>query len=69
MQVEPSTSTQNQGDKQPQDQNQVYEDPNNFLDDEVGDIQHQSQVPYPRVHQCIQRDHPVDNILGDIQKG
>jgi hypothetical protein len=26
-------------------------------------------VPHPRVHQSIQRDHPVDNILGDIAKG
>jgi hypothetical protein len=25
--------------------------------------------PHPRVHQAIQRDHPVDSILGDIQKG
>jgi hypothetical protein len=23
---------------------------------------------HPRVHQNIQRDHPVDNILGDIKK-
>jgi hypothetical protein len=30
------------------------------------------QVPKPphlRVHQAIQRDHPVDTILGDIHKG
>jgi transposase InsO family protein len=27
------------------------------------------QVSHPRVHQSIQRDHPVDNILGDINKG
>jgi hypothetical protein len=25
--------------------------------------------PHPRVHQNIQRDHPVNNILGDIKKG
>jgi hypothetical protein len=25
--------------------------------------------PHPRVHQTVQRDHPVDNILGDIKKG
>jgi hypothetical protein len=24
--------------------------------------------PHPRVHQNIERDHPVDNILGDIKK-
>jgi hypothetical protein len=25
--------------------------------------------PHPRVRQNVQRDHPVDNILGDIEKG
>jgi hypothetical protein len=25
--------------------------------------------PHPRVHQNVQRDHPIDNILGDIKKG
>jgi hypothetical protein len=25
--------------------------------------------PHPRVHQAIRRDHPVNSILGDIQKG
>jgi hypothetical protein len=25
--------------------------------------------PHPRVHQAIQRDHPVNTILNDIQKG
>jgi hypothetical protein len=25
--------------------------------------------PHPRVHQAIQRDHPMNSILGDIQKG
>ena len=38
-------------------------------DDDGGPIQPQSQVPHPRVHQSIQRDHPVDNILGSIRRG
>jgi hypothetical protein len=25
--------------------------------------------PHPRVNQAIQRDHPVNSILGDIHKG
>jgi hypothetical protein len=25
--------------------------------------------PHPRVHQVIQRDHPMNSILGDIHKG
>ena len=61
-QVEPSTSTQ--------DQDQAHDNSNKFLDDnEVEDIQPQSQVPHSRVHQSVQRDYFVDNILGDIQKG
>jgi hypothetical protein len=38
-------------------------------DDDDGPIQHQSQAPHPRVHQMVQRDHPVDNILGSLQRG
>jgi hypothetical protein len=32
-------------------------------------IQRYSLVPHPRVHQGIQRDHPVGNILGSIRRG
>jgi hypothetical protein len=44
------------------------EDP---LEQEENDdqIQRQPLVPHPRVHQSIQRDHPVDNILGSIRRG
>jgi hypothetical protein len=38
-------------------------------DDDDGPIQCQSQETHPRVHQMVQRDHPVDNILGSIQRG
>jgi hypothetical protein len=34
-----------------------------------GPIQHQPSVLHPRVHQSIQRDHPVDNIIGSIKRG
>ena len=37
-------------------------------DDDGGPIQPQHQITHPRVHQSIQRDHPVDNILGSIQR-
>jgi hypothetical protein len=36
---------------------------------EVEPIQHEAQIPHPRIHQIIQKDHPVDNILGSINKG
>ena len=32
-------------------------------------IQPQHQVSHPRVHQSIQWDHPIDNILGSIRRG
>jgi hypothetical protein len=38
--------------------------------DKEDDQEVQSQrPPQPRVHQAIQRDHPVNSILGDIHKG
>jgi hypothetical protein len=36
-------------------------------DEDDGPIQRSTQVPHPRVHQSIQRDHLVDNILGSIR--
>jgi hypothetical protein len=43
-----------------------YEDNEDKEDDQ--EIQGQ-RPPHPRVHQAIQRDHPVNSILGDIHKG
>jgi hypothetical protein len=37
-------------------------------DEDDQEIQSQ-RPPHPRVHQSIQRDHPVNSILGDIHKG
>jgi hypothetical protein len=42
--------------------------------DAAGTLEHidQAQVPpvhHPRIHHTVQRDHPADNILGDIRKG
>jgi hypothetical protein len=53
-------------DVQPNDQGQ--EESNDQGGDE--DDRDKGEAPlHPRVHQNIQRDHPVDNILGDIKKG
>jgi hypothetical protein len=38
-------------------------------DESDDQIQRHSLVPHPRVHQGIQRDHPVNNILGSIRRG
>jgi hypothetical protein len=46
----------------------VIEDPIEQEDDD-DQIQRQPLVPHLRVHQGIQRDHPVDNILGSIRRG
>jgi hypothetical protein len=32
-------------------------------------IQEEDSDPHPRVQQSVQRDHPVDNILGSIHRG
>jgi hypothetical protein len=39
-------------------------------DEDDGDRQgSRTKPPHPKVHQIVQRDHPVDNILGDIKNG
>jgi hypothetical protein len=48
----------NQGQEESNDQGR-YED-----DGDKGEV-----PPHPRVHQNVQRDHSVDNILYDIEKG
>jgi hypothetical protein len=48
------------------------EEDNDQGGDEVNQDKEDDQAqrpPHPRVHQAIQRDHPVNSILGDIHKG
>jgi hypothetical protein len=53
-----------------EDENQEDEPPQEKDMDQGGDQEIQGQrPPHPRVHQTIQRDHPVNSILGDIHKG
>ena len=62
---------QDQEDDEDQDDDQDQNDGNDQggdEDDEDGDDP-RPRPPHPRVHQSVQRDHPVDNILGDIEKG
>jgi hypothetical protein len=60
---------QDQDDEPPQeediDQGGDEEDQDKKDDQEIQD----QRPPHPRVHQAIQRDHPVNSILGDIHKG
>ena len=38
-------------------------------DDDEDPKDEQETIEHPRLRQIIQRDHPVDNILGSLQKG
>jgi hypothetical protein len=83
-QDQPSSSTQASPPTQDEEQDQEEEDQDNKppqddgIDQEKDEVEQekvdeqeiQDQRPtHPRVLQAIQRDHPVDSILGDIQKG
>jgi hypothetical protein len=60
---------EDQDDESPQkediDQGGDEDDQDKEDDQEIRD----QRPPHPRVHQAIQRDHPVNSILGDIHKG
>jgi hypothetical protein len=69
MQASPPTQYEDQAQD---DENEDQEEDN----DQGGDANDQDKEdddgprpPHPRVHQAIQRDHLVNTILGDIQKG
>jgi hypothetical protein len=48
---------------------EAQEEAQQVEDDDDGPIQRQYEAPHPRVRQMVQRDHPVNNILGSIQRG
>jgi cobalamin biosynthesis protein CobT len=59
-----------------QDNHEEDDEPNNQGQEESNDQggdeddgNKEEAPPHPRVHQNVQRDHPVDNKLGDIKKG
>jgi hypothetical protein len=80
-QDQPSSSIQASPPTQDEDQAQDDEDqedepPQEEDNDQGGDEDKEDEQeiqgqrpPHPRVHQAIQRDHPVNSILGDIHKG
>jgi hypothetical protein len=79
-QDQPSSSIQASPPTQNEDQAQNDEDEDQVVDNDQGgddkdedkedDQATQGQrLPHPRVHQAIQRDHPVNSILSDIHKG
>jgi hypothetical protein len=74
--IQASPPTQDE-DQAQDDENEDQEEPPQEEDnDQEGDANDQDKEddqgprpPHPRVHQVIQQDHPVNSILGDIQKG
>jgi hypothetical protein len=80
-QDQPSSSMQasppSQDEKRAQDDEDQEDEPPQEEDKDQGgdeDKEDDQEVqgqrpPHPRVHQAIQRDHPVKSILGDIHKG
>jgi hypothetical protein len=82
-QDQPSSSTQASPPTQDEDkaqndegEDQEVEPPQEESNDKGGDAHDQDKEdeqvprpPHPRVHQAIQRDHPMNTILGNIQKG
>jgi hypothetical protein len=78
MQASPPTQDEDQA-QDNEDEDQEDEPPQEEDNDQGGDEVNQDKEddqevqgprpPHPRVHQAIQRDHPVNSILGDIHKG
>jgi hypothetical protein len=78
MQASPPTQDEDQAQEE-EDEDQDDEPPQEEDIDHGGDEKDQDKEddqeirdqrpPHPRVHQAIQRDHPVNSILGDIHKG
>jgi hypothetical protein len=75
MQASPPTQDEDEA-QDNEGKDQEDEPPQEESNDQGGDAHDQDEEdeqvtrpPHPRVHQAIQRDHLVNTILGDIQKG
>ena len=58
-------------DNNQQEEEQIQDDEPQANEDDDNQPLHQplDSPPHPRVHQSVQRGHPIDNILGSIRKG
>jgi hypothetical protein len=75
MQASPPTQDEDQA-QEDENEDQEDEPPQEENNNQGGDANDQDKedddgprLPHPRVHQAIQRDHPVNSILDDIHKG
>jgi hypothetical protein len=75
MQASPPTQDEDEAqddEEEDQEDEPPQDDDNNQGGDAIDQDKEDEKVarlPHPRVHQAIQRDHPVNTILGDIRKG
>jgi hypothetical protein len=74
--MQASTPTQDEDEAQDDEGDDQEDEPSQEEDNNQGGDANEDKEddedprpPHPRVHQAIQRDHPVNTILGDIQKG
>jgi hypothetical protein len=74
--MQASPPTQDEDEAQDDEEDQEDEPPQKDGNDQGGDTNDQDKEdeqyprpPHPRVHQAIQRDHPMNTILGEIHKG
>jgi hypothetical protein len=69
----PPTQDHEQDQEDEQNEDQAHDNEESIEqagDDDDGDHQgSRTKPPHPRVHHTVQRDHPVNNILGDMKKG
>jgi hypothetical protein len=74
-QASPSTQDEDQGqndenedqeDEPPQEEDNDQGGHDNDKDKEDEQENQDQRLPHPRVHRAIQRDHPVNSILGDM---
>jgi hypothetical protein len=76
MEASPPNQDENQAqdDEDQEDEPPQEEDMDQGRDEDDQDKEDDQEIwdqrpPHPRVHQAIQRDHPVNSIHGDIHKG
>jgi hypothetical protein len=60
---------EDQEDEPPQEEDNDQGGDDHDQDKEDDQKEQDQRPPHPRVHQAIQRDHPMNSILGDIHKG
>jgi hypothetical protein len=75
--MQASPPTQDEGQAQDNEDEDQEDEPSQEEDNDQGgdeDKEDEQEIqgqrpPHPRVHQAIQRDHPMNSILDDIHKG